>query len=57
MTTLDDLIANTKLPIVQLLGELRLHLFELDHAVVQAEPGAGKTTIIPLALLQESYGC
>lgn len=55
MTTLDDLIANTKLPIVQLLGELRLHLFELDHAVVQAEPGAGKTTIIPLALLQESW--
>jgi len=55
VTTLDDLIANTKLPIVQLLGELRLHLFELDHAVVQAEPGAGKTTIIPLALLQESW--
>lgn len=55
MTTLDDLIKNTKLPIVQLLDELRLHLFELDQAVVQAEPGAGKTTIIPLALLQEPW--
>jgi len=43
------------LPIGEVLDELKLRLSERDEAVLQAPPGAGKTTVVPLALLNESW--
>jgi ATP-dependent helicase HrpB len=44
-------LTSQELPIDPLLPELRLTLAEQRHAIVQAAPGAGKTTRVPLALL------
>ena len=38
-----------KLPIDEVLNELLKTMSEKNHAVLQAPPGAGKTTRIPLA--------
>ncbi len=43
------------LPIEQVLPELRDALRNGTSAVLQAPPGAGKTTRVPLALLEESW--
>ncbi len=43
------------LPVDELLPDLRRALKENDCAVLQAEPGAGKTTRVPLALLDEAW--
>ncbi len=43
------------LPIDDVLPELRLALAEHTSAVLEAPPGAGKTTRVPLALLDESW--
>jgi ATP-dependent helicase HrpB len=43
------------LPIEELLPALRQALGEVGVAVLQAAPGAGKTTRVPLALLDESW--
>ncbi len=43
------------LPVNDILGQLRESLEAGDEAVLQAPPGAGKTTAIPLALLAESW--
>ena len=43
------------LPIEEVLGELRGHLAHRGSAVLVAEPGAGKTTRVPLALLSERW--
>jgi ATP-dependent helicase HrpB len=43
------------LPIAEVLEELLLTLRSGNEAVLQAPPGAGKTTIVPLALLQEPW--
>ena len=43
------------LPIVGLLDDLRAVLRDRWSAVLQAEPGAGKTTVVPLALLDEPW--
>lgn len=43
------------LPIDRILPELRRWLAEGGHAVVTAEPGAGKTTRVPLALLDAPW--
>jgi ATP-dependent helicase HrpB len=43
------------LPIDGLLPDLRRALADYDCAVLQAEPGAGKTTRVPLALLDEPW--
>jgi ATP-dependent helicase HrpB len=50
-----DLQAARDLPIHDVLDELRLRLDQGDAAVLQAPPGAGKTTIVPLALLEEDW--
>ncbi|WP_335743812.1 hypothetical protein [Syntrophotalea acetylenivorans] len=47
--------ARMPLPIDELLPDLRRALKENDCAVLQAEPGAGKTTRVPLALLDEPW--
>ncbi|MGF7050464.1 ATP-dependent helicase HrpB [Paenibacillus sp. DS2015] len=44
-----------RLPIVQILPQLRNILIDQSSAVLIAEPGAGKTTQVPLALLGESW--
>lgn len=44
-----------ELPIVPVLKLIREALSERGSAVVQAAPGAGKTTVVPLALLEESW--
>lgn len=43
------------LPIDAVLPALRLALADRDEAVLEAPPGAGKTTRVPLALLGESW--
>jgi ATP-dependent helicase HrpB len=44
-----------RLPIDDVLPELRAALASRSSAVLQAPPGAGKTTRVPLALLDESW--
>jgi ATP-dependent helicase HrpB len=44
-----------KLPIEDIIPELRRVLNRGNHAVLVAEPGAGKTTRVPLALLDEPW--
>ncbi|WP_376749523.1 DEAD/DEAH box helicase, partial [Stutzerimonas balearica] len=43
------------LPIDEALPALRRALHARDEAVLEAPPGAGKTTRVPLALLDESW--
>ncbi len=43
------------LPVADVLEALQLGLREADEWVLQAPPGAGKTTVVPLALLQEPW--
>ena len=50
-----DLSATHNLPIHDVLEELRLRLDQGNEAVLQAPPGAGKTTVVPLALLDEDW--
>ncbi len=45
----------TDLPIEQAIPELRGHLVDPKRAVLVAEPGAGKSTIVPLRLLDEPW--
>jgi len=45
----------TPLPIEQALPALRQALQQRDEAVLEAPPGAGKTTRVPLALLEERW--
>jgi ATP-dependent helicase HrpB len=51
----EDEIANSRLPIVEVLETLRQVLQARDELVLQAPPGAGKTTMVPLALLNEPW--
>src|SRR5687768_18113204 len=44
-----------RLPIDDVLGALRAALADRTTAVLQAPPGAGKTTRVPLALLDEAW--
>jgi len=45
----------TSLPIDAVLDELRTALARRTSAVLVAPPGAGKTTRVPLALMDESW--
>ena len=45
--------SRVSLPIDEVLPALRLALAERHEAVLEAPPGAGKTTRVPLALLDE----
>ncbi len=49
------LAPSESLPVDELIPSLKQHLQEDGVAVLIAEPGAGKTTRIPLALMQESW--
>ena len=48
-------LAPTGLPIEDAVGELRAALAGDGVAVLHAEPGAGKTTVVPLRLLSEPW--
>ncbi len=43
------------LPVATILGDLRSALSQHAGAVLQAPPGAGKTTLVPLALLDQPW--
>ncbi|MCB1844032.1 MAG: DEAD/DEAH box helicase, partial [Halioglobus sp.] len=43
------------LPIVEVIDEVKLRLQKAHELVLQAPPGAGKTTVVPLALLSEPW--
>lgn len=45
----------TTLPIDTIIPELRLQLQMHDTVILSAEPGAGKTTRVPVALMDESW--
>jgi ATP-dependent helicase HrpB len=47
--------AAASLPVVACLDDLRTALAGAGHAVLQAPPGAGKTTVVPLALVDEPW--
>ena len=44
-----------KLPVIEILEELKSILRRGDEAILQAPPGAGKTTLVPLALVDEPW--
>jgi ATP-dependent helicase HrpB len=48
-------VTSRHLPIEACLDELRRHLEESNNVVLEAPPGAGKTTMVPLALLDEPW--
>jgi ATP-dependent helicase HrpB len=50
-----DALRDAPLPIDEVLPELRAALRAGNSAVLQAAPGAGKTTRVPLALLREPW--
>jgi len=47
--------ATSLLPISEVLEQLTLCLQENNEVVLQAPPGAGKTTVVPLALLDQAW--
>ncbi len=49
------LLPPTELPVEDVIDDVRSALAVAGHAVLQAEPGAGKTTVVPLRLLDESW--
>ncbi|MEO6989625.1 MAG: ATP-dependent helicase HrpB [Aquihabitans sp.] len=48
-------VAPTGLPVEDVVGEIRRALRGVGHAVLMAPPGAGKTTVVPLRLLNEAW--
>lgn len=44
-----------ELPITQVLAELKNHLSQENRLILQAPTGAGKTTLVPLALLDQEW--
>ncbi|EJF08938.1 hypothetical protein, partial [Pontibacter sp. BAB1700] len=44
-----------ELPVKEVLPSLLQALSETNRAVLEAPPGAGKTTLVPLALLQADW--
>jgi len=43
------------LPVAEVLASLKSALAKTPNAVLVAPPGAGKTTLVPLALLDEDW--
>ena len=52
---MSDSLPNTGLPVEEAIAPLREALATRRHAVLIAPPGAGKTTLVPLRLLHESW--
>lgn len=47
--------ANIHLPVTEILEELKSTLEGHHEAILQAPPGAGKTSLVPLALVEETW--
>ncbi len=47
--------ADSSLPVTDILDDLKLSLSRHHEAILQAPPGAGKTTLVPLALASEAW--
>lgn len=43
------------LPIAERIDTIRSELFSSNRLILQAPPGAGKTTVVPLSLLDEPW--
>jgi ATP-dependent helicase HrpB len=52
---LSDRIANSGLPVEEAIAPLRSAFLARRHAVLVAPPGAGKTTLVPLRLIDEPW--
>ncbi|MBI3135415.1 MAG: ATP-dependent helicase HrpB [Bacteroidetes bacterium] len=52
---MQDYITNTNLPIVDVLPELQLGLAQNATLILSAPPGAGKSTLVPLELLDAAW--
>ncbi|NQX89115.1 MAG: ATP-dependent helicase HrpB [Halioglobus sp.] len=50
-----ELESASNLPVHDILDALKCSLRDRDEAVLQAPPGAGKTTLVPLALLDQPW--
>ena len=50
------MLPDTSLPVEESMPSLRLALASNGSAVLVAPPGSGKTTIVPLRLLEEAVG-
>lgn len=46
---------DTTLPISDVLDDIQRHLSERHELVLQAPPGAGKTTVVPLVLMEQPW--
>jgi ATP-dependent helicase HrpB len=55
MTDWQDAVNSQDLPVGTVLPQLRGLLTRADQVILQAEPGAGKTTLVPLALHEEAW--
>lgn len=53
--TADDAVPPTGLPIEEVVDDLRAALEHSNRAVLTAEPGAGKTTVVPLRMLDQRW--
>lgn len=50
---MNEIFRNSDLPIAAALEEISTALSSHNIAILQADPGAGKTTLVPLYLLSE----
>jgi ATP-dependent helicase HrpB len=48
-------ISSVELPVVEIIPQVKSHLSRSNVLLVNAPPGAGKSTILPLVLLQEPF--
>ena len=55
MTNISDIVARSELPVREALPGLVAALEKAGSAVLVAPPGAGKTTLVPLALLEAAW--
>lgn len=55
IVTMPLLPANIHLPVTEILEELKSTLNRRHEAILQAPPGAGKTSLVPLALVNEAW--
>ena len=46
---------SSELPIYQLIPQLKHQLLHHHEAILEAAPGAGKTTVVPIALMEEAW--
>ena len=48
-------LSNIKLPVTEVIPEIQQILQEKNSLIVSAPPGAGKSTVLPIALMNESW--